>query len=149
MAGTFFVCVLVLFIGSKVLDSQQRRMMVIVLITLSLGQEIIDDILRWNVGVWRIANDLPLHMCGFSLITSTYALHTRNQTAFELSYFWGFAGALQGMLTPDPARWPYGEISIFWSFMSHGIIILNVVWLIWVDGMRCRKGSLLNKFLVL
>ena len=52
------------------------------------------------------------------------------------------------MLTPDPARWPYGEISIFWSFMSHGIIILNVVWLIWVDGMRCRKGSLLNTFLV-
>ena len=42
----------------------------------------------------------------------------------------------------------FGVISIFWSFLSHGVIILNVVWLIWVDGMRCRKDSLLNTFLV-
>ena len=51
-------------------------------------------------------------------------------------------------IATDPARWPYGDISIFWSFLSHGIVILNVVWLICVDGMRCRKGSLLNTFLI-
>jgi hypothetical integral membrane protein (TIGR02206 family) len=126
MAGTLFVCVLVLFIGSKVLDAQQRRMMVIVLITLSLGQEIIDDILRWNAGVWRVANDLPLHMCGFSLITSTYALYTRSQSAFELSYFWCLGGALQAIVTPDPGRFPL-DVSVFWNFLSHRIIILNVL----------------------
>ena len=147
MAGTFFVCVLVLFIGSKVLDAQQRRMMVIVLITFSLGQEIIDDILRWNAGVWRIANDLPLHMCGFSLITSTYALYTRSQSAFELSYFWCLGGALQAIVTPDPGRFPL-DVSVFWNFLSHGIIILNVLWLIFIENMRCRRGSFLDMILI-
>ncbi|MDC0234845.1 YwaF family protein [Candidatus Marinimicrobia bacterium] len=52
--------------------------------------------------------------------------------ALFLAYFWGLVGALQGILTPDPARWPYGDISIFWNFLSHGIVILNVVWLILV-----------------
>ena len=124
IVGTFFIWVIVLFISSKFLDSQQRYMMVFVLITLSLGQEIIDDILRWNAGVWRVANDLPLHMCGFSLITSTYALYTKSQTAFELSYFWGLGGALQAILTQDPGRFPL-DVSVFWNFLSHGIIILN------------------------
>ena len=113
--GTIFIWVIVLFISSKFLDSKQRNMMVFILITLSLGQEIIDDILRWNSGVWHIANDLPLHMCGFSLIASTYALYTKSQTAFELSYFWGLGGALQAIITPDPGRFPL-DIPIFLNF---------------------------------
>ena len=72
----------------------------------------------------------------------------KSQTAFELSFFWGLVGAFQAIITPDPTRWPYGDISIFWSFLTHGVIILNVIWLIWVDGMRCRKGSLLNTLLI-
>ena len=84
--GTLFIWVIVLFISSKFLDSQQRHMVVIVLITLSLGQEIIDDILRWNAGVWSVANDLPLHMCGFSLITSTYALPQRIVFEYDPNY---------------------------------------------------------------
>ena len=147
LAGTFFVWVIVLFISSKFLNYQQRRIIVIALIALSLGQEIIDDILRWNAGVWRITNDLPLHMCGFSLFTSTYALYKKNQTAFELSFFWGIGGALQAIVTPDPGRFPL-DVSVFWNFLSHGIIILNVLWLIVIENMRCRKGSLLNVILV-
>ena len=92
--------------------------------------------------------DLSLHMCGLSLFLSSYALWKKSQTAFELSFFWGLAGAFQAIITPDPTRWPYGDISIFWSFLTHGVIILNVIWLIWVDGMRCRKGSLLNTLLI-
>ena len=87
-------------------------------------------------------------MCGISVFISCYALYTKNQAAFELSFFWGLAGALQAVLTPDPTRFHFGYISTFWSFLSHGIIIMNVFWLIFVDNMRCRKNSLLNTILV-
>ena len=147
IVGTLFIWVTVLFVSSKFLDTQQRHMMVIVLITLSLGQEIFDDILRWNEGVWYVANDLPLHMCGLSLITSTYALYTKSQTAFELSYFLGLGGALQAIVTPDPGRFPL-DVSVFWNFLSHGIIIMNVLWLIVIENMRCRRGSFLNIILI-
>ena len=146
------VCLLIwiifAFIGRNFLNKSQQQKVAISLAVFTIFQEIIFDIFQIYIKDFNIQQDLSLHMCGISLFLSSYALWKKNQTAFELSYFWGFAGALQGMLTPDPARWPYGEISIFWSFMSHGIIILNVVWLIWIDGMRCRKGSLLNTFLV-
>ena len=87
-------------------------------------------------------------MCGLSLFISCYALYNKSQAAFEISFFWGIVGASQAIFTPDPARFPYGDISVFFNFLSHGIIILNVFWLMIVDGMRCRKGSLLNTFLI-
>ena len=87
-------------------------------------------------------------MCGLSLFISSYALYYKSQAAFEISFFWGIVGAAQAIFTPDPSRFPYGDISIFFNFFSHGIIILNVFWLMFVDGMRCRKGALLNTFLV-
>ena len=136
------------FVGKNYLNKKQQLNVAIFLAIFTIFLEIIFDIFQLYIKDFNVQQDLSLHMCGISLFLSSYALWKKNQTAFELSYFWGFAGALQGLLTPDPSRWPYSDISIGWSFMSHGIIILNVVWLIWVDGMRCRKGSLINTFLV-
>ena len=136
------------FIGRKYLKKSQQAGIAIFLAVVTISQEILFDFFQLYIKDFNIQQDLSLHMCGISLFLSSYALWKKDQTAFELSYFWGFAGSLQGLLTPDPSRWPYGDISIFWSFLSHGIIILNVVWLIWVDGMRCRKASLLNTFLI-
>ena len=51
-------------------------------------------------------------------------------------------------MTPDPTRFYFGYISTLWSFLSHGLIILNVFWMIFVYDMRCRKYSLVNTVLV-
>ena len=111
-------------------------------------QEFLFDFFQLYIDDFDLGDDLSLHMCGLSLFISCYALYTKNQAAFELSFFWGLAGALQAVLTPDPTRFHFGYISTFWSFLSHGIIIINVFWLIFVDNMRCRKNSLLNTILV-
>ena len=147
LIGTFAIGLIVLFIGKAMLNIEQRRILVILLIVVSIGQELIDDFLRWNVGIWIISEDLPLHMCGISLFTSIFALYKRNQTAFELSYFWGLSGAFQAIITPDPARFVL-DVSIFWNFLSHGVIILNVLWLIIIDNMRCRSGSFINTIII-
>ena len=143
LIGTFTIWFLVLFTGKVILNLEQRRIFVLLLIFITISQELIDDILRWNVGIWDVAEDLPLHMCGISFFTSTYALYSKNQTAFELSYFWGLAGAFQAIITPDPTRFVM-DVSLFWNFLSHGLIILNVLWMIVIDNMRCRVGSYLN-----
>ena len=136
------------FIGKNYLNPFQRIIVAIFLAGLTIFQEVLFDIFQIYIDDFFLGDDLSLHMCGFSLFLTSYALWKKSQAAFELAYFWGLAGALQAILTPDPTRWPYGDISIFWNFLSHGIIILNVVWLVWVDGMRCRKGSFLNAFLI-
>ncbi len=122
--------------------------MAILLAFFTIFQEVVFDVFQIYIDDFYLEDDLSLHMCGFSLFLTSYALWKKNQTAFELAFFWGLAGAFQGIITPDPSRWPYGDISVFWNFLSHGIIILNVIWLIWVDGMRCRKGSFLNTILI-
>lgn len=147
LIGTFTIWFLVLFTGKVILNLEQRRIFVLLLIFITISQELIDDILRWNVGIWDVAEDLPLHMCGISFFTSTYALYSKNQTAFELSYFWGLAGAFQAIITPDPTRFVM-DVSLFWNFLSHGLIILNVFWMIVIDNMRCRVGSYLNAVII-
>jgi hypothetical integral membrane protein (TIGR02206 family) len=136
------------YIGKKYLSPSKRFSIAIFLAVFTIFQEVLFDFFQIYIDDFSIKEDLSLHMCGLSLFLSSYALWKKNQTAFELAFFWGLAGALQSILTPDPTRWPYGDISIFWNFLSHGLIILNVVWLMWVDGMRCRKGSLLNTVLI-
>ena len=148
MAGCLALCLLFPFIGKKYLNPTQRKAVAILLAFFTIFQEVVFDVFQIYIDDFYLEDDLSLHMCGFSLFLTSYALWKKNQTAFELAFFWGLAGAFQGIITPDPSRWPYGDISVFWNFLSHGIIILNVIWLIWVDGMRCRKGSFLNTILI-
>ena len=148
LIGCLAIWLLLPFIGKKYMTAEQRIGMAIFLAVFTIFQEVLFDFFQLYIDDFTIKEDLSLHMCGFSLFLSSYALWKKSQPAFELAFFWGLAGALQSILTPDPMRWPYGDISIFWNFLSHGIVILNVIWLILVDGMRCRKGSLLNTFLI-
>ena len=94
-----------------------------------------------SINDFDLGDDLPLHICGLSLYLSTYALWKKDQLAFELAYFWGVTAAFNALLTPDPTRFAYGNLDIFSHFLSHGLVVLNVIWLVWVQSMRCRKGS--------
>ena len=148
MFACLFIWLALPYFGKHYLTSSKRYTVAIALALITLFQEAIFDVFQLYIDDFNMGDDLSLHMCGFSLFLTSYALWKKSQASFELAYFWGLAGAFQAIVTPDPTRWPYGDISIFWNFLSHGIIILNVVWLIWVDGMRCRKGSLFNTVLI-
>ena len=130
------ICISVWFflplIGRRYASQSQQRNIVLALISVTLLQELLHYFYKINLNSFDPAKDISLHMCGFSLFISCYALYTRNQTAFELSFFWGLAGALQAIMTPDPTRFYFGYISTLWSFLSHGLIILNVFWMIFV-----------------
>ena len=148
LLGLLLMWIILPLIGKKFLSKDQQRNVVFILIAITFLQELLHYFFKINLNTFDIAQDLSLHMCGISVFISCYALYTKNQAAFELSFFWGLACALQAVLTPDPTRFHFGYISTFWSFLSHGIIIMNVFWLIFVDNMRCRKNSLLNTILV-
>jgi hypothetical integral membrane protein (TIGR02206 family) len=148
MAGIALVCMVVLYVGLRHLNAQQRRQVAIALAVISLGQELADDLLRAYHGVWVAQTDLPLHLCSLGMLVSVWALLTRRQLVFEVAYYWGFAASTQAILTPDNSRWRMGELDVFWNFLSHGIIVLNVFWLVLVFGMRCRRWSWLKVFLI-
>ncbi len=138
---------LVPLIGKNILNNTQRQVVVYLLVILTLGQEIINDSTLMFQGLWNFSADLPLHMCRFSLILTSWALISKKQEAFELAFFWGIAGGSQAILTPDLTG-IWNPLGIFVFFFSHSMVILNVIWMIAVEGMRLRKDSLLNTIIL-
>ena len=67
------------FIGKKLMNKSQQRITVFILILLTLGQEIINDTSLMLQGVWRLSDDLALHMCGFSIFLTSWALFFAEQ----------------------------------------------------------------------
>jgi len=43
----------------------------------------------------------PFHLCDIAAFICGFALITRKPLMCELAYFWGLAGTMQGLLTPD------------------------------------------------
>ena len=139
------------FIARKFLDSSSQWYLSVFLIISIIGIEIIDDFYRIFEKnpemLWSAAGDLPLHMCGLSVFATSYALAKKDQLVFELCYFWGLGGALQAILTPDFSR-VVDHFYLFTFMASHGLIILNILYLIFVCKMVLRKWALLRTIII-
>lgn len=83
-----------------------------------------------------------LHLCSMSIIFCTIILAKYNQSLFEIIYFWGLGGATQALLTPDISAYGFPHFRFFQVFLSHGLIIATVIYFIFVENKRIRKGSL-------
>lgn len=72
---------------------------------------------------------LPLHLCGASALLMAWVLFFRSYGGFEVGYFWGMAGSMQALLTPDlPVGFP--SLAYIAFFLGHGLVILAVVFAI-------------------
>jgi hypothetical integral membrane protein (TIGR02206 family) len=71
---------------------------------------------------------MPLHLCHLALFASIAACWTDNAWCYELAYFWGLGGTLQGMLTPGLwVGFPALECILF--FLGHSGIVACVIFL--------------------
>jgi hypothetical integral membrane protein (TIGR02206 family) len=80
-----------------------------------------------------LAQSLPLQLCDVAIFIAAAALWTRNQLLVEVTYFWGLAGTLQALLTPDlPQHFPSYP---YWQYyIAHGGVVAAALLL--VVGMR-------------
>ena len=71
------------------------------------GVLLLNEILPWGqrlalVGAYEFARwYLPLHVCSIAVFAVAAALIFRWQTAYEIAYFWGLAGATNAVVTPQ------------------------------------------------
>lgn len=89
------------------------------------------------------AQALPLQLCDVAILITAAALWTRRPLLVELAYFWGLAGTIQGLVTPDlPNHFP--DFWFFQYYVVHGGIIAAA--LVMVVGLRIypRPGSVLK-----
>lgn len=97
------------------------------------------SLLAWGmlVGVKSIDNFLPLHLCDVAAITAGFALLTRRPLLCALTYFWGLAATLQGLLTPAlTVGFPHFPFVMF--FVHHFAVVTAALYLPLVEGWRPR-----------
>lgn len=89
----------------------------------------------------RLAEVLPFHLCGMSVVLVPVLLVTRSRVLFEVLYYWGLGGAIAALLTPDtPVSFPHPLYITF--FTSHALIVIGVVYAMVHYGLRPGPHSL-------
>ncbi len=91
-------------------------------------------------GWLTLGNGLPLNLCDWAAVALIAALLTRGQLAYELGYFWGLGGTLQGLITPDIA-YGFPDPQFIFFFINHAGIMTALLYLTFA-GMRPVPASL-------
>ena len=98
-------------------------------------------VMLWARGWLAAGNALPLNLCDWAQGALIVALLSRNQRAYELGYFWGLGGTLQGVITPDvPSGFPDLQFLLF--MLDHAGLIAALLYLTWGSRMRPQVSSL-------
>lgn len=90
---------------------------------------------------------LPLHLCDVSILLAPLALLTGSRLCYELLYFWGFGGAMQGLLTPNVSE-GFPSIRCVCGFVAHGLIVTSALYATVVMRQRPTARSLLKAWLI-
>lgn len=92
-------------------------------------------------GWLNLGSALPLNLCDWAQGALILALLSRNQRAYELGYFWGLGGTLQGVITPDVGR-GFPDIQFLLFMIDHAGLIAALLYLTLGTRMRPVPQSL-------
>ena len=85
---------------------------------------------------------LPLNLCDWAAAALIMALIRPNQFAYELGYFWGLGGTLQGLITPE-VSYNFPDPQFIFFFINHAGIVAALLYLSFM-GCRPYPASLLR-----
>lgn len=93
---------------------------------------------------WSLQASLPLALCDVALIVAAVACWwPQRQLAVELTYFWGLAGTLQAVVTPDLSA-VFPELEFFMFVVGHLGIVIAALFLVVGLRLRPRPGSVMR-----
>src|SRR5712692_4158084 len=72
---------------------------------------------------------LPFQLCDAAIFVSAFALWFRRQILVEVTYFWGLAGTIQAIITPDlPQHFP--SFPFIQYYVAHGGVVAAALLLV-------------------
>jgi hypothetical integral membrane protein (TIGR02206 family) len=101
---------------------------------------------RASVGQFNPEHALPMQLCDWAMFTVIVALVTRRRGVYEVAYFWGLAGTLQAILTPN-LREGFPSLWFFSFFVAHCGIVIGVLYLTAVEALRPHPPSIVRTML--
>ncbi len=90
-----------------------------------------------------LATAIPLQLCDAAIFIAALALLIRTQILVEVTYFWGLAGTIQALITPDlPQHFP--SFPFFQYYTAHGGIVTAALFLVVGLGQWPRRDAVLR-----
>lgn len=112
---------------------------------------VVNEVAWWTViairGEWGWDYALPLYLCDAAGFIAAMALVTRRPVLVELTYFWGLAGTIQALITPD-LHYDFPSYFYFQYFAQHIGIVMAALFLVVGLRIRPRPGSILRVTLI-
>ncbi|MCM3762113.1 TIGR02206 family membrane protein [Alkalihalobacillus oceani] len=143
----FFVLFLILYYRWRATPFVQRYGRWIILAILLVSEL---SLLLWTLlaTTWDVRYHLPFQLCTISLYVCILMLFQRSRSLFEIVYFFGLAGALQAILTPD-LFYTFPHYRFLHFFIAHFAIITAILHMVWVERFTIKAVAILKSFLVL
>jgi len=117
-----------------------------------IGLVLIADAVSWTIalivqGTWSADSSLPLALCNMAVLVAAAACWWRRPLLVELTWFWGLAGTLQAVATPDLTV-GFPHLVFFEYVVGHVGIVTAALFL--VVGLRIvpRPGAVPRVFAV-
>ncbi len=85
---------------------------------------------------------LPFQLCDAAIFVSAVALWTRRQILVEVTYFWGLAGTIQGILTPEPLQ-HFPSLLFIQYYVAHGGVVAAALLLVVGLGQWPRRRAVI------
>jgi hypothetical integral membrane protein (TIGR02206 family) len=99
-------------------------------------------------GTWTARDSLPLALCDVALVVAAAACWWPQQPLLiELTWFWGLAGTLQAVATPDLSV-GFPHLEFFEYVVGHLGIVIAALYLVVGLGFRPRAGSVQRVFAI-
>ena len=95
---------------------------------------------RVAAGTFSARTDLPLALCNVAVLVAAAACWWQAAQAVELTYFWGMAGTLQAVVTPDLSS-GFPHLVFFQYVVGHLGIVLAALLLVAGMGITPRRGA--------
>jgi hypothetical integral membrane protein (TIGR02206 family) len=107
-----------------------------------------ESVVRTQVLGMRVWDTLPFELCSALFFIGAFAYWAEHPLAFEVVYFWTFAGTLHALITPTP-RAGFPDLNYFQYFFAHGLLIMSAT--LAVAGLKRApgKGGMLRAFVAL
>tara|TARA_B100000315_G_C14593817_1_gene597502 strand:+ start:2826 stop:3557 length:732 start_codon:yes stop_codon:yes gene_type:complete len=118
-----------------------------------LGITVMLSYLSWPIlemigGSFQKELHLPFHLCRFANLALPIVMLNKNYRMYEILFFWGLSGMLQGVLTPDiKEAFPHYHFIRFW--LSHQLMIVALIYATVVYKMVPTLKSLWRGFIAL
>ena len=91
----------------------------------------------------NFSDHLPLELCDASMVMTMLSLFVLRPLLFELAYYWARAGASMALLTPNLLE-PFPSFIDAQYFVSHGLTVAGVLYLVWSGQASPRPRSVLR-----